>query len=198
LENDWNLGKGLNGPTPSLCGPAPCRTGSRPTRSGQASPACQVMAAAPPTASRPADSPVCAAIAHPYPLHTSHQRRNHSRHTSLHHHLCPTHTWPAATLCAAPLPLSPVSCHLEPPNRLHVAKTLRRTKLHPWIEPPCHEEGPKLTDVVRFPRHGHPIMDSLLHPPSGPNSTSMSFTPVHCSSLAQQMPPSAAPLAPHW
>jgi hypothetical protein len=146
---------------------------------------------------RPADSPMCAAIAHPYPLHTSQQRRSHSSHTSLHHRLCPAHARPAAMLCAVPLPLSPVSCHLEPPSRLRVDKTLCRTKLHPWIETPRHEEGPKLTDAVRFPHHGHPIVDSLLHPPSGPNSTSMSFTPVHCSSLAQQTPPSAAPPAPH-
>jgi hypothetical protein len=134
---------------------------------------------------RPVDSPVCTAIAQPYPLHTSQQRRSHSRHASLHCHLGPTRTRPAATLCAAPLPLPPVSCRLEPPSRLHAAKTLRRTKLHPRVQPLRHEEGPKPTDVVCFPRHGRPIMDSSLRPPFGPNLTSTSFTSVHCSSLAR-------------
>jgi hypothetical protein len=146
---------------------------------------------------RPADSPVCAAIAYPYPLHTSQQRRSHSYHASLHRRLCPTRAHPAATLCAAPPQLSPVSYLLELPSRLHAVRTLRRMKLHPRVEPLHHEEGPKPTDAIHFPRHGRPVIDSSLHPPFGPNSTSTSFTLAHCYSLARQMPPSAAPLAPH-
>jgi hypothetical protein len=90
-------------------------------------------------------------------------------------------------------PLSPVSCRLEPPSRLHAAKNLRRTELHPRVEPLRHEEGLKPTNAIRFPCHGRPIADSLLHPPSGPDSTSTSFTPAHCSSPARQTPPSTAP-----
>jgi hypothetical protein len=141
------------GRPPSLCGPAPHRTDLRPTRGGQASPACQVVATAPPVVCRPTDSPMCAAIANPYPLHTSQQRRSHFHHASLHHRLCPTHARPAATLCAAPPPPSPVSCRLEPPSRLHAAKNHRQMKQHPRVEPLRHEEGPKPADVVRFPRH---------------------------------------------
>jgi hypothetical protein len=135
--------------------------------------------------SRSTNSPVCVTIAHPYPLDTLQQRRSHSRHASLHRRPCPACARPVATLCATPPPLSLVSCGLEPPNRLRAAKTLRRTKLHPRVEPLRHEEGPKPTDAVCFPRHRRPIADSSLRPPSGPNSTSTSFTPAHCSSLAR-------------
>jgi hypothetical protein len=136
---------------------------------------------------------MCVAIAHPYPIHTSKQRRSHSHHASLHRHLCPARTQPAATLCAALPPLSSVSCRLEPPSRLCSVKNLRQMKLHPRVEPLRHKEGLKPTDTIHFPCHGRPIVDSSLQPPSGSDSTSTSFTPAHSSSLARQTPPSTAP-----
>jgi hypothetical protein len=200
LEDDWNLGKGLNGPTPFTVQLSP--TSNQP----EAHPGWPSFSSVPGRGHRAAhhlpisrprfrstDSPMCAAIAHPYPVHTSKQRRSHSHHASLHCRLCPARTQPAATLCAALPLLSSVSCRLEPPSRLCSVNNLRQMKLHPRVEPLRHREGPKLIDAIHFPCHGCPIVDSSLHPPSGPDSTSTSFTPAHSSSLARQTPPSTAP-----
>jgi hypothetical protein len=137
---------------------------------------------------------MCAAIAHPYPLHTLQQRRSHSHHASLHRRLCPARAQPATTLRAAPPLLCPVSCCLEPPSRPRAAKHLRRPKLHPRVEPLRHEEGSKPTNIVRFPCHGCPVADS---PPSAaihPSSSSVSSAPVPRSSATGPPMPTAAGL----
>jgi hypothetical protein len=181
------------GRSPSLCGPAQRQTGPRPP-----SPRPTGARLMPPTVCRPvtcgSDRPTVP-CAPPLPtlIPSTLQRKGEATPIMLRSIII-------SALLALGLPphsmlLCPVSCRLEPPGHPYAAKHLRRPKLHPWVEPLCHEEGPKPTDDIRFPHHGRPVMDSSLCPPYGPDSTWMSFTPMHCSSLARQTPHSSAPPA---
>jgi hypothetical protein len=64
------------------------------------------------------------------------------------------------------------------------------------VEPLCHEEGPKTTDAVHFPRHMRPIANNPPPASVSPGFSSVSSVSVLRSSVVGQPTPTTTGLGP--